>query len=539
MRKLGCTMRKLLWLFFFALPLAAQVNTPTVKYVGSAPTGSCSQAPPVQVLNSSGAIYTCDNGIWAVSGGGSGTPASPVGSIQTNVSGSFGAIPVKATTQAPSASQFVFKGDSLTLGFGLTEATQSYPAQFGNCTLSGSPLKCTATGGKSFAGPSAVVVNLGVSAETLHTALTNYTTEMHPYCIQATSTVPVYLHLEEGINDIRVDGVSAATLEGYMTSYWADAVADGCTVTAATLTPTGDLTTGEELIREAVNEWMRSQVGLYSYLDDLAQYLPNDSDLVWYQADTIHYTASATFQVANLVNGIWSGKSGFQTLQPVIASGIFTSSFTPSSTVNGVQCGNIGSAANCSYVNSAAALNQKIAVIGIGNDGILNMSFDDDAYTTGTTFLSIARGGYIPGAWTLLGTAFNFAAPAMSMTGTNPCWKISDSSGTADAFFGNYVNIGLFGVNRNPCTGGIADSGKSSASVELVTAATGATSSVVIGASTTSTPATVATFDNTGLNLPTGEAYQINSVAGFSGTKTAGLCTFTIVGGIITNVTGC
>ncbi len=62
--------RFILCLFLFALPLAAQPNNPSVTYVGSAPSGSCSQAPPVQVLNSSGAIYTCDNGTWAVQGGG-------------------------------------------------------------------------------------------------------------------------------------------------------------------------------------------------------------------------------------------------------------------------------------------------------------------------------------------------------------------------------------------------------------------------------------------------------------------------------------
>jgi hypothetical protein len=33
--------------------------------------------------------------------------------------------------------------------------------------------------------------------------------------------------------------------------------------------------------------------------------------------------------------------------------------------------------------------------------------------------------------------------------------------------------------------------------------------------------------------------YSFNGVAGFTGTKTAGTCVFTIQGGIITKVTGC
>lgn len=62
--------------FLFCLPTKAQVSTPSVRYVGSAPSGTCSQAPPVQVLNSSGAIYTCNNGTWGVAtgGGGGSTP---------------------------------------------------------------------------------------------------------------------------------------------------------------------------------------------------------------------------------------------------------------------------------------------------------------------------------------------------------------------------------------------------------------------------------------------------------------------------------
>jgi hypothetical protein len=69
-------MRKWLGLSLFvaALSLHAQVSTPGVRYVPVAPSGACSQAPPVQVLNSSGAIYTCNNGTWGAVGSGGGPP---------------------------------------------------------------------------------------------------------------------------------------------------------------------------------------------------------------------------------------------------------------------------------------------------------------------------------------------------------------------------------------------------------------------------------------------------------------------------------
>ncbi len=38
----------------------------SVQYVFTAPSGSCGAAPPVQVLYSTGAVYTCDNGTWAM-----------------------------------------------------------------------------------------------------------------------------------------------------------------------------------------------------------------------------------------------------------------------------------------------------------------------------------------------------------------------------------------------------------------------------------------------------------------------------------------
>lgn len=66
-------MRKaiLIFLMLCVSPLIAQVTTPQVLYVSSVPSGSCLQAPPIQIINTTGVIYTCVNGTWGTPGGGS------------------------------------------------------------------------------------------------------------------------------------------------------------------------------------------------------------------------------------------------------------------------------------------------------------------------------------------------------------------------------------------------------------------------------------------------------------------------------------
>jgi hypothetical protein len=82
----------LLSLFTFTVPLFGQVSNPAVRYVATAPSGACAQAPPVQVANATGDIYTCDNGTWknVTNGGGGGTV--------TSVSGTTNQIDVTGTT---------------------------------------------------------------------------------------------------------------------------------------------------------------------------------------------------------------------------------------------------------------------------------------------------------------------------------------------------------------------------------------------------------------------------------------------------------
>lgn len=65
---------KKLWILAFlaSTGLMAQVSNPGVRYVASAPSGACPAAPPIQILKTTGAVYTCDNGTWAAIGGGGG-----------------------------------------------------------------------------------------------------------------------------------------------------------------------------------------------------------------------------------------------------------------------------------------------------------------------------------------------------------------------------------------------------------------------------------------------------------------------------------
>jgi hypothetical protein len=254
--------------------------------------------------------------------------ASPTFTGTVTIPQSLVAGSVSGKISAPAGTHFIFKGDSLTYGYLLSNPdTQSFPALFGGCTLSGTPGTCTTSntaGGHSFVGPSATIVNLGITGETLVSMLSNYATEVRPYCLAATASVPVYLHFEAGINDIMNSGPSAATVYSGLQTYWSEAKADGCTVTATTLTPAGNLSALQDSTRIAVNEDIRSSVGLYSYLDDLASLLPDPSDVVWYTSDMLHYQLPATSKTADFINALWTAQNGFQPAE-IIQGGIFSS----------------------------------------------------------------------------------------------------------------------------------------------------------------------------------------------------------------------
>ena len=78
--------KSLLWLALLPLPVCAQVSNPGVRYVATAPSGSCpAKALPVQV-SASNEICTCGAGAWVCNsgGGGGGTPGGTSGQLQWN-----------------------------------------------------------------------------------------------------------------------------------------------------------------------------------------------------------------------------------------------------------------------------------------------------------------------------------------------------------------------------------------------------------------------------------------------------------------------
>ena len=85
-------MRKFVLIVILMLPSAlyAQVSNPSVRYVSVAPSGSCAAAPPIQIVISTGDVYTCKNGTWASQAGEATGPGGTNGQIQYNNSGAFG-----------------------------------------------------------------------------------------------------------------------------------------------------------------------------------------------------------------------------------------------------------------------------------------------------------------------------------------------------------------------------------------------------------------------------------------------------------------
>jgi hypothetical protein len=93
-------MKKLLSLAVLGLSIiwTASAQLPVnnqVIYVPSAPSGACPASPPIEVVISTGVIYSCDNGTWSV---------SPAGTIANNTTGTAAGLTAgsQLTLSAPS-----------------------------------------------------------------------------------------------------------------------------------------------------------------------------------------------------------------------------------------------------------------------------------------------------------------------------------------------------------------------------------------------------------------------------------------------------
>jgi hypothetical protein len=113
------------------LSVRAQVNNPTLIFVTTAPTGSCTVPTPLQSVISTGSLYSCQAGTWTQigSGGGGGAVASVFGRTGAVVaaSGDYTAAQVTNAAATNAANTFtqpqtINTGNSLT---GLTLAGAS------------------------------------------------------------------------------------------------------------------------------------------------------------------------------------------------------------------------------------------------------------------------------------------------------------------------------------------------------------------------------------------------------------------------------
>lgn len=124
-------MRHLLLLILLAHALFGQASQPSILFVTSSPAGSCGNGGPMRFNYTTGVLYACDSGTWAVlatAGGGSG-PGGSDGQVQYNNMGAFGGLTV---------------GEGLESAGGDLQADRSVIPFKGNCDGASTPVTPTA-----------------------------------------------------------------------------------------------------------------------------------------------------------------------------------------------------------------------------------------------------------------------------------------------------------------------------------------------------------------------------------------------------------
>jgi lysophospholipase L1-like esterase len=188
---------------------------------------------------------------------------------------------------------FVFEGDSLTSGY-LLSAGQDWPS----LAMS---LRWFKNRG--------INNNVSVAGTTLSNMSIRYAANVYPLRPNGEITT-VFLFLLGGTNDIS-GGSSAGSVFSALTSYWAQAKADGFTVVAGTIPTRKDFFgTAKELNRVVLNQMIRESVGHWDYLIDFDVVAGDPYDTTFYLSsngvliDGIHPSTTGTAMWAALVNSV-------------------------------------------------------------------------------------------------------------------------------------------------------------------------------------------------------------------------------------------
>lgn len=161
--------------------------------------------------------------------------------------------------------------------------------------------------------------NFGISGARASALVTGYAAGAHTN--RPTRTIDDgWFFLQAGGNDIS-DGVSAATVYGYLTSLWASARADGYKVVAMTVMPRASWGSGSAAIVLALNKLILSDTTLYDYCVRADLVLNDPNNALWFY-DTTHPTELGAAMIAQTVAMVLNTRPWI--LSPSAAGGVVT-----------------------------------------------------------------------------------------------------------------------------------------------------------------------------------------------------------------------
>lgn len=216
-----------------------------------------------------------------------------------------------APTTAATTQNFVFEGDSLT--------TITSPP--------GTEWPAVAMTLDQFAGYG-TAYDVATSGERLDQITAEYASQVYPRRPTGSITKS-YLFVWIGANDyanVAAGTGTYTTITAYLAaleSYWATAKGDGFTVVAFTITQRGDVPASAEPTRLALNDAIRNSRTPHMVVDTAAL-LPDNTNNVLWNVDTIHQTAEGKKLIARAANAVIASRSA-----PSQGVALQRSAFTP------------------------------------------------------------------------------------------------------------------------------------------------------------------------------------------------------------------